>query len=99
MEDRRSGKRRGKAVLGDLVAWERANGEDNSEALERLRRNLRRVRQEELTPRQAEMLHLYYDLGRSMPRIAADLGVNKSSVSRTLARARARLKRYLRYTL
>ena len=45
------------------------------------------------------MLHLYYDLGYSMPRIALELGVNKSTVSRTLARARARLKRYLRYTL
>ena len=99
MEDRRSGKRRGREGLGDLAAWERANGEDNSEAIARLRRNLRRVRREELTSRQAEMLHLYYDLGRSMPRIAQELGVNKSTVSRTLARARARLKRYLRYTL
>ena len=46
MEDRRSGKRRGREVLGDLAAWERANGEDNSEAIARLRRNLRRVRRE-----------------------------------------------------
>ena len=99
MEDRRSGKGRGRAGRGHRAAWERANGEDNSEAIARLRRNLRRVRREELTSRQAEMLHLYYDLGRSMPRIAQELGVNKSTVSRTLARARARLKRYLRYTL
>ena len=99
MEEKRSGKRRGKEMLGDLAAWERENGEDNSEMLARLRRNLKRVRREELTKRQSEMLHLYYDLGRSMPRIAQELGVNKSTVSRTLARARARLKRYLRYTL
>lgn len=99
MEDRRGGKRRGKEVLGDLAAWERANGEDNSEAIARLRRNLRKVRREELTARQGEMLHLYYDLGYSMPKIARELGINKSTVSRTLARARARLKRYLRYTL
>lgn len=99
MEDKRGGKRRGREVLADLAAWERANGEDNSEIIARLRRNLRKVRREELTKRQAEMLHLYYDLGWSMPRIALELGVNKSTVSRTLARARARLKRYLRYTL
>ena len=99
MEDRRGGKRRGKQMLGDLAAWERANGEDNSEAIERLRRNLRRVRREELTARQSELLRLYYDQGWSMPKIARELGINKSTVSRTLARARARLKRYLRYTL
>ena len=98
MEDRRSGKRRGREVLGDLAAWERANGEDNSEAIARLRRNLRRVRREELTSRQAEMLHLYYDLGMSIPQIAREQGVHKSSVSRTLRRGRERLKRYLQYS-
>ena len=60
--------------LGDLTAWERSHSEDNSEQLERLRRNLRRVRSAELTGRQAEMIHLYYDLGLSMPQIAARLG-------------------------
>lgn len=85
--------------MGDLAAWERENGEDNSEQLERLRRNLRRVRSAELTGRQAEMIHLYYDLGLSMPQIAARLGITKSTVSRTLARGRERLKRYLQYSL
>ena len=91
--------RRDNEFLGDLAAWERENAEDNGEQLERLRRNLRKVRELELTEKQAEAVHLYYDLGYSMPRIALELGVNKSTVSRTLARARARLKRYLRYTL
>ena len=49
--------------------------------------------------RQAEMIHLYYDLGLSMPQIAARLGITKSTVSRTLARGRERLKRYLQYSL
>ena len=57
--------RRDNEFMGDLAAWERENGEDNSEQLERLRRNLRRVRRAELTPRQAQLLHLYYDLGYS----------------------------------
>ena len=90
--------RRDNEFLGDLAAWERENSEDNSEQLERLRRNLRRVRQQELTPRQQEMLHLYYDLGMSIPRIAREKGLNKSTVSRTLARGREKLKRYLQYS-
>lgn len=90
--------RRDNEFLGDLAAWERANGEDNEDQLERLRRNLKKVRAMELTPRQAEMVHLYYDLGHSMPQIARELGIGKSSVSRTLARGRERLKRYLQYS-
>ena len=90
--------RRDNEFLGDLAVWERENSEDNSEQLARLRRNMRRVREKELTPRQQEMLHLYYDLGLSIPQIARERGVHKSSVSRTLARARERLKRYLQYS-
>lgn len=90
--------RRDNEFLGDMAAWERTNGEDNSEQLARLRRNLRRVRESELTERQAEMIHLYYDLGMSIPQIAQEQGVNKSSVSRTLKRGRERLKRYLQYS-
>lgn len=84
---------------GDMAAWERAHSEDNQEQLDRLRRNLRRVREAELTEKQAEAIHLYYDLGMSIPQIAQRQGVHKSSVSRTLARGRERLKRYLKYSL
>ncbi len=91
--------RRDNEFLGDLAAWNRASGEDNSERLERLRKNLRLARQLELTPRQAEMLHLHYDLGLSVTQIAREQGIYKSSVSRTLRRGRERLKRYLKYSL
>ena len=37
--------RRDNEFLGDLAAWERENAEDNGEQLERLRRNLRKVRE------------------------------------------------------
>ncbi len=89
---------RNNECLGDLAVWERSNSGDNSEQMDRLRRNLRRIRETELTDRQAEMMHLYYDLGMSIPRIAQEKGLNKSSVSRTLARGRERLKRYLQYS-
>ena len=90
--------RRDNEFMGDLAAWERENSEDNSEQLSRLHRNMRRVRETELTEKQAEMIHLYYDLGMSIPQIAREKGLNKSSVSRTLARGRERLKRYLQYS-
>ncbi len=85
--------------LGDMTVWLRANAGDNGEQMTRLRRNLRRAREEELTERQREMVGLYYDQGMTMPQIAERLGVSRSTVSRTLRRARDRLYRFLRYTL
>lgn len=90
---------RNNEFLGDLAAWNRAHSEDNSDQLERLRNNLRKARSNELTPRQSEMMHLYYDLGLSMTQVAHELGVTKSTVSRTINRGRKRLKRYLQYSL
>lgn len=86
-------------VPGDFAAWLRDQAEDNSEQLGRLRRNLRKAREQELTPRQKQMLEMYFDDGQSMVEIAEALGVNRSTVSRTLMRARRRLYRCLRYGL
>lgn len=83
---------------GDLQIWLQEHGRDNSEQLSRLRRNLRAAREQELTPRQAEMLRLYFDEEKTMVQIAQELGINRSTVSRTIARAKARLYRCLRYT-
>lgn len=85
--------------IGDMTVWLRQNAEDNSEQLGRLRRNLRRARQQELTPRQREVLSLYYDDGLNMPQIARQLGIQSSTVSRTLRRAKERLYRCLQYGL
>lgn len=85
--------------IGDLTVWNRQNAGDNSERLERLRRNLRQARERELTPRQRQLLELYYDQGMTIPQIAEELGLNRSTVSRTLRRARDRLYRCLRYAL
>lgn len=85
--------------VGDMTVWLRDNAGDNGEQVVRLRRNLRLARERELTRRQREMVALYYDQGMTMPQIAERLGVNRSTVSRTLRRARDRLYRFLRYTL
>ena len=92
-------KNRSSEWIGDMTVWLRANAGDNSEQMTRLRRNLRRAREQELTQRQREMVALYYDRGMTMPQIAERLGVSRSTVSRTLRRARDRLYRFLRYTL
>lgn len=92
-------KNRSSEWIGDMTVWLRSNAGNNSEQLARLRRNLRRAREEELTERQREMVALYYDQGMTMPQIAKRLGVSRSTVSRTLRRARDRLYRFLRYTL
>lgn len=85
--------------IGDLAVWKRQTDPDNAEQLERLRRNLRKARDRELTPRQRQVLSLYYDRGLTMAQIAGRLGVNRSTVCRTLRRARDRLYRSLQYGL
>lgn len=85
--------------IGDMTVWLQENAEDNSVRLERLRRNLRQAREEELTPHQKQVLELHYDKQMSVTEIARHLGVNPSTVSRTLKRAQTRLRHYLQYTL
>ena len=82
---------------GDMAAWLQKNASDNREQLERLRRNLRLARLQELTPRQQELLTLYYEEEMTIPEIAQHLEINRSTVSRTLRRARERLHHYLQY--
>jgi|GEM_PF-78051 len=85
--------------LGDLTAWQRENGSDNSEQLAHLQRKLRQAREEELTPRQREILAMHFDGQMTIAQIARELGVCSSTVSRTIARAKNRLRRCLQYLL
>lgn len=56
-----------------------------------------RVIQEELTPVQREILLAYYIQEQTIPEIARQRGVHKSTVSRTLHRAEEKLRRFLKY--
>lgn len=85
--------------FGDMGIWLLENSEDNTERLVRLRRNLRIARENELTDRQQVMLELYFDQGLTMAEIARYLDVHRSTVSRTLQRARERLREHLQYSL
>jgi len=84
---------------GDLGRWLRAQSEDNEERLSRLHRNLGRAVEVELTPRQRQVVELYYGREYSIPKIAMALKLNKSTVSRTLQRAQSKLRCYLKYSL
>lgn len=81
-----------------LETWLHEQAGDNSDRRHRLLRNLPLAVAAELTPHQQQVLELYIDQGMSMSGIARLLGVNKSTVSRTLRRALRRLERALRYS-
>lgn len=83
--------------MADLSVYTALMAEDNREQMGRLRRNLTHALRQDITPRQREYMTLYYGKCMSMEAIAKECGVNKSTVSRTLKRGRARLFRCLRY--
>ena len=60
-------------------------------------KRVHRVIEEELTPLQREALIAYYIQGQTIPEIARDRGVQKSTISRTLHRAEEKLRRFLKY--
>ena len=80
-----------------LARWRQGDG-DNGQRLRRLRRRLPEA-MTALTPRQREMLELQLRESLSCTEIAQRLGVNKSTVSRCLRRARHRLYDRLRFAL
>lgn len=91
--------RRGRAYAADMAVYSRAMSEENTNSADitQLKRNLVRALQSDVTPRQREMLELYYAKGLNMRQIGELLGVHKSTVSRTVKRGEQRLKRCLRY--
>jgi len=60
-------------------------------------KRVQRVIREELTELQRYTLIAYYFQEKSLAQIAEERGVNISTVCRTLHRAEARLRRYLKY--
>ena len=81
----------------DMAVYARQMSADNSKEISRLKRNLIRALQEDVPPRQRQTLLLYYSDGLNMREIGERLGVDKSTVSRTIKRGERRLRRCLRY--
>ena len=89
--------KKGKAYTADMILYCRQMAQDNSQEISRLKRNLIRALREEVTDRQRQALLLYYVEGRNMREIGERMGVDKSTVSRTIRRGELRLQRCLRY--
>lgn len=78
------------ALIGDTES-------DNSEKHRLMLKILRKVISEELTERQREMITLYYFDRANIPQIAEMLGVNRSTVSRTISRGRRNIMEKMKY--
>lgn len=85
--------------LASVQSWQKETQEDNSQRMTRLRRNLPLAVEQELTPRQKEVVNYFYFDGMGVTEIARTMGLHKSTVSRTLKRARTKLHRCLQYSL
>ena len=66
-------------------------GQTNRREREEYRRFLYRAIKTQLTHRQTQVMLLYYFEGKNITEIAQELGLNKSTVSRTLWRSLNRL--------
>ena len=86
-------------IRAAMEIWQGQDSEDNDIQMQRLRRNLKKAIDQELTGRQQTMLLMRYSENCSQTDMAAQLGVDKSTVSRTPARARKKLARVLQYSL
>ena len=89
--------KRGAKYAADMAVYCRQMSEDNTREVSRLKQNLIHAIQEDVTPKQRQVLLLYYGEGKNMREIGERLGVDKSTVSRTIKRGEKRLHRCLRY--
>lgn len=69
----------------------------NENSVRKLKKLLLNIINNELTPRQKEIIMLYYFQGIDTVTIAKESGVSPQSVSAVMSRARKRLYRIMRY--
>ncbi len=72
-------------------------GADNSEKHRMMIKIMRNIIENELSERQRQMIGLYYFERMNIPEIAAKLGVNRSTVSRTISRGRRNIMEKMKY--
>ena len=82
----------------DLARLAEIMAGDNQVRLQELYDALSKALREEVTDRQRQVLFLYYVQGLNMRQIAEALGVERSTVSRTLKRGEERIRRRMRYS-
>ena len=89
--------KRGLSYAAGMAVYTREMAADNAQQLDKLKENLAKALRQDVTDRQRQFLLLYYGQGLNMRQIGERMGVNKSTVSRTIKRGEARLRRCLRY--
>lgn len=91
--------RRGGMYAADMSVYSKLLSEENTNEgeLNALQRKLAMALRQDVTPTQRKYLRLYYVEGLNMIQIGELMGVDKSTVSRTIQRGEARLRRCLRY--
>jgi len=91
--------RRGGLYAADMAQYARLISEQNTNAREmaELKLALWPALHEDVTEKQRDYLLLYYGEGLNMNEIGERMGVDKSTVSRTIKRGEDRLRRCLRY--
>ncbi len=92
---------KGGRYAADMAVYARLMSEDaetsNSDEISRLRENLSMAMRQEVTKTQRLYIRLYYVDGLNMVEIGEQFGVDKSTVSRTIRRGEANLRRCLRF--
>lgn len=74
-------------------------GTSNRQSVKALNSILNTVIEQELTQRQREVVRMYYFDGKNTIEIAEKLGLKKSTVSRTMIRARSKIRSSLKYCI
>lgn len=90
---------RGSRYAADMAVYARimSEAESNDREISELKIKLTMALRQEVSPKQRLALRLYYVDGMKMTEIAEELGVDRSTVSRTLKRAENNLRRCLRF--
>lgn len=91
--------RRGNEFEGDFEIYRSAVSGDNSGRREKMKEAVLKAMENELSDKQRQTLELYYFKEMTMQEIADELGVCRSTVSRSLSRARSRISRCVKYSL
>ena len=91
--------RRGGLYAADMARYARMISEENTNTREltQVKLALWRAIHEDVSEKQRQYLLLYYGEGLNMNEIGERMGVDKSTVSRTIKRGEDRLRRCLRY--
>ncbi len=73
------------------------DGSSDSESRQKLKKILLNIIKNELTPRQKEIIMLYYFKGIDIVRIGEQLNITPQAVSAAMSRAKVRIFRILKY--